>query len=113
MLQAIRNLECSDEFTRLNFKPVEFIEEFSNITERRIEYHMTRDGFTFLVMGFNGKEAARWKKNYIAAFNPIEQRLLPEQAQEHSCIVQTRLPLPAAPLQNWGHQRSPKPGFPQ
>jgi Rha family phage regulatory protein len=75
VLQSIRNLECSEEFNRLNFKPDEFIEKFPNSTERRIEYHMTRDGFTFLVMGFTGKEAARWKEKYIAAFNAMEQRL--------------------------------------
>lgn len=75
VLRAIRNLHCSAEFTRLNFAPVEFIEEFPNMSERRIEYHMTRDGFTFLVMGFTGKDAARCKEKYIAAFNAMEQRL--------------------------------------
>lgn len=47
MLQAIRNLECSNKFNGRNFAPVEFIEEFQNALERCIEYHMTRDGFTF------------------------------------------------------------------
>jgi len=30
---------------------------------------MTKDGFTFLVMGFTGKEAAMFKEMYIKAFN--------------------------------------------
>lgn len=79
VLRAIRNLECSSDFNERNFAPVEFIDEFPNITERRIEYHMTRDGFTFLVMGFTGKEAAIWKEKYIAAFNAMEQRLRASQ----------------------------------
>lgn len=95
MLQAKRNLECYNDFNERNFAPVVFIEEFPNTTEWRIEYHMTRDGFTFLVMGFNGKEAARRKEKYISAFNAMEQRLLPEHAQVHRCIVQTLLRHPS------------------
>ncbi|MGI9701007.1 Rha family transcriptional regulator [Pseudomonas aeruginosa] len=37
---------------------------------------MTRDGFTFLCMGFTGEEAARWKEAYINAFNKMEQALI-------------------------------------
>jgi hypothetical protein len=37
-------------------------------------YEMTRDGFTFLAMGFTGKEAARWKEAYIAAFNAMAEQ---------------------------------------
>ena len=33
---------------------------------------MNRDGFTFLVMGFTGKEAMEWKWQYIKAFNQME-----------------------------------------
>lgn len=39
------------------------------------EYLMTRDGFSFLVMGFNGKDADIWKIKYIEAFNQMEERL--------------------------------------
>ena len=35
-------------------------------------YIMNRDGFTFLVMGFTGKEAMEWKWQYIKAFNQME-----------------------------------------
>ena len=92
MLQAIRNLECSNDFTERNFAPSEYV----HVTGHKLPHMlMTRDGFTFLVMGFTGKEAARWKEKYIAAFNAMEQRLLPEHAQEHCCIVQTLLRLPS------------------
>ena len=39
------------------------------------EYLMTRDGFSFLVMGFNGAKADTWKLKYIEAFNKMEQQL--------------------------------------
>ncbi|MDK3020959.1 Rha family transcriptional regulator [Pseudodonghicola flavimaris] len=72
VLQAIRNLECSDEFNGLNFQPVEYMDAKG---EKRTEYGMTRDGFSFLVMGFTGREAAHWKEQYISAFNAMEQKL--------------------------------------
>lgn len=34
-------------------------------------YTMTRDGFTLLVMGYTGKEAMRFKLEYIEAFNAM------------------------------------------
>jgi len=38
-------------------------------------YHMTRDGFTLLAMGFNGKRALAFKLAYIDAFNRMEAEL--------------------------------------
>lgn len=43
--------------------------------EDRKEYLLTRDGFTFIVMGFTGAEADMWKLKYIEAFNKMEQAL--------------------------------------
>ena len=40
--------------------------------EYRKKYLMNRDGFTFLVMGFTGKEANQWKWDFIKAFNAME-----------------------------------------
>jgi len=40
---------------------------------------MTRDGFSFLCMGFTGAKAAIWKEAYIAAFNRMEAALLQEK----------------------------------
>ena len=39
------------------------------------EYLLTRDGFSLLVMGFNGSEALDWKLRYIEAFNKMEATL--------------------------------------
>jgi Rha family phage regulatory protein len=72
VLRAIENLECSEEFTRLNFG-VSYYKDSSG--KRNKEYYMTRDGFTFLVMGFTGKKAAQFKEAYIRRFNEMEQQL--------------------------------------
>lgn len=72
VLQSIDKLECSKEFNRLNFQPVTYKDEKG---EKRREVLMTRDGFTFLAMGFTGKKAAEWKEKYIAAFNSMEKQL--------------------------------------
>lgn len=72
VLQDIRNLDCSEEFTRLNFQP----SEYTDSTGRKLPmYTITRDGFTFLVMGYRGKKAAKFKEEYIKAFNRMEKEL--------------------------------------
>lgn len=38
-------------------------------------YYMNRDGFTLLAMGFTGKEALKFKLQYIEAFNSMESTL--------------------------------------
>lgn len=43
------------------------------------EYLLTRDGFTFIVMGFTGSKADIWKLKYIQAFNKMEQTIKQQQ----------------------------------
>ena len=72
VMQSIDNLDCSAEFRELNFQ---------RTTYKSVQGHdkpmslMTRDGFTFLCMGFTGDKAAKWKEAYIKAFNMMEDRL--------------------------------------
>jgi Rha family phage regulatory protein len=47
--------------------------------ERRPMYYLNRDGFSFVVMGFTGKQAAEWKWKYIQAFNQMERLLTEKQ----------------------------------
>ncbi|MGP5351537.1 Rha family transcriptional regulator [Pseudomonas helleri] len=72
VLRAIRKLECSAEFALRNF--AECSRPGSNNKPEPF-FRMTRDGFTFLCMGFTGKEAAKWKEAYINAFNQMEHTL--------------------------------------
>lgn len=46
------------------------------------EYLLTRDGFCFIVMGFNGKQADLWKLKYIDAFNHMEAYIRERQTTE-------------------------------
>lgn len=39
------------------------------------QYLLTRDGFSFIVMGFTGKKADEWKLKYIQAFNQMEEMI--------------------------------------
>ena len=48
--------------------------------KKQPEVLMTRDGFTFLAMGFTGKKAAQWKEQYIAAFNQMETYIKDQSA---------------------------------
>jgi len=72
VLARIRSLECSPEFALLNFK--EWSRPGSS-NKPEPYFHMTRDGFTFLCMGFTGKKASEWKEAYINAFNRMERML--------------------------------------
>ncbi|WP_057447082.1 Rha family transcriptional regulator [Pseudomonas syringae group genomosp. 3] len=72
VIKAIRNLECPNDFTLLNFE--ECSRPGANNKPEPF-YRITRDGFAFLCMGFTGKEAARWKVAYINAFNQMELAL--------------------------------------
>lgn len=73
VLRAIESLECSEEFNRLNFEPVDYLDAKG---EARRCYRITRDGFMFLAMGFTGAKAARWKEAFIIAFNALESTAL-------------------------------------
>ncbi len=73
--RAIRNLECSKQFTEHNFVQSEYIDTTGRANP---VHHITKDGFVFLVMGFTGKKAASHKESYIHEFNRI-QRLLSRQ----------------------------------
>ena len=44
--------------------------------ESRKEYLLTRDGFSFIVMGFTGEKADEWKIKYINAFNRMEEEII-------------------------------------
>lgn len=77
VLRAIETLECSPEFIELNFERYSY--RAANGKENP-EYLITRDGFSFLAMGFTGKDAATWKERYINAFNEMEAKLKEQQA---------------------------------
>jgi len=70
VLRDIENLDCSAEFTALNFERSKYKDPSGKWNK---EYLMTKDGFTFLVMGYRGKKAAQFKESYIRRFNEMDQ----------------------------------------
>lgn len=71
VLADIKSLSCSAEFSLLNFKE-------SNYESRGKMYPMyliTKDGFSFLAMGYTGEKAAQFKEKFIAEFNKREALL--------------------------------------
>ena len=78
ILRAIKKLDCSPDFTERNFT----LSEYEDITGRKLPmYQMTKDGFIFLVMGFTGSKAAKFKEDYINAFNEMHDYINIEQKQ--------------------------------
>ena len=72
VVRDIRNLLESDDFTRLNFEA----SSYTDSTGRSLPmFTLTRDGFMLLAMGYNGADAMRLKKAYIAEFNRMESSL--------------------------------------
>lgn len=72
VLRSIRNLDCSDTFRLRNFAESSYKNEQG---KKQPCFDMTRDGLTFLVMGYQGKKAAQFKEAYIKRFNEMEKTL--------------------------------------
>jgi len=83
VMQAIQNLLPQlDREHALNFQVMSIPVEIGNgATRDTPAYRMTRDGFTLLAMGFNGKRALAFKLAYIDAFNRMEAELQGKAAE--------------------------------
>ena len=74
VLEAIRELMKAENSAVIKM----FYEDIYKVDGNRKSYpmfYMNRDGFSLLVMGFTGKEALKWKLEYIQAFNEMENEL--------------------------------------
>lgn len=72
VLRDIRDMECSDTFRESNFG----LSSYKSSQGKTLPmYEVTRDGFTILAMGYTGKEAMKFKEDYINAFNTMENEL--------------------------------------
>lgn len=90
VLKSIRALECSELFRAGNFTLSCYTRKNGNITKSYPMYYLTRDGFTFLAMGFTGKIAARFKEAYINAFNEMERKLAGDTVREDEVVKTIR-----------------------
>lgn len=73
VMEAIRKVQCSEAFSRSNFRQSEYTDDRG---KKQPMVEMSRDGFSFLAMGFNGKRAAQFKEQFLDAFNKMERALL-------------------------------------
>ena len=91
VLRDIRNLECSSNFQESNFGLSFYHSKLLNGGyKKQPMYYITRDGFTFLAMGFTGKIAAKFKEAYINAFNEMENKLRGITVKEEEIITYLR-----------------------
>lgn len=72
VVRDIENLSCSQNFNRLNFERITYRDARNR---EQTAYEMTKDGFSFLVMGYTGAKAGEFKEKFIAEFNKREMML--------------------------------------
>lgn len=84
VLKDIRELDCSSGFRLLNFKESYYM----NLQNKKQPmYHITKDGFTLLVMGYTGEKAMRFKEAYIKQFNAMEKTLIGKMKEREKGIA--------------------------
>lgn len=69
----IENLSCSMQFRVANFGETPYVHPQNGQTYKM--YTMTKDGFSFLVMGYTGEKAGEFKERFINEFNKREAML--------------------------------------
>ncbi len=112
VLRDIRNAEVPDSFRVLNFEESSYLNQQS---KKQPMYHVTKDGFIFLVMGFTGREAAQIKVAYITAFNQMEAQLrqmsspVTTNSSEYLSLLEKHVALQEKMLQAYESQLQPKP----
>jgi hypothetical protein len=89
----IENLSCSETFRLANFGDTPYTHPQNGQTYRM--YEMTKDGFSFLVMGYTGEKAGKFKETFINEFNKRENLLKSEDyiLMRSQQILQKRIEL--------------------
>ena len=80
VLQNIDNLIAENSAVKKMFQQSSY--QADNGQQYR-KFYMNRDGFSLLVMGFNGKKALEWKLKYIESFKKMETMLMERNTQLH------------------------------
>jgi Rha family phage regulatory protein len=73
VVRDIKSLDCSPEFTALNFE----VSKYKAEGQKRSYpcYNMTKDGFIILVFGWKDKKSMDFKEKYINAFNAMANHI--------------------------------------
>lgn len=72
VVRDIESLSCSASFNAANFGVITYIDSRNR---EQTAYEMTKDGFSFLVMGYTGAKAGEFKERFINEFNRREDLL--------------------------------------
>lgn len=72
VLRDIESMACSEEFNRRNFALISYPDKYGRSQPM---YEITKDGFSFLAMGYTGEKAAKFKEDFINEFNKREALL--------------------------------------
>ncbi len=73
VLRDIERLSCSEDFRVRNFAHTPYTHPQNGQVYHY--YEMTKDGFSFLVMGYTGAKAGEFKERFINEFNKREALL--------------------------------------
>lgn len=73
VLRDIEKLSCSEDFRVRNFAHTPYTHPQNGQIYHY--YEMTKDGFSFLVMGYTGAKAGEFKEKFISEFNRREMML--------------------------------------
>lgn len=73
VLRDIEKLSCSEDFRVRNFAHTPYTHPQNGQVYHY--YEMTKDGFSFLVMGYTGAKAGEFKEKFINEFNKREMML--------------------------------------
>ena len=88
VMRAIKNLAAQNCTVEKMFVESTYVDSRGH---EQPMYYMNRDGFTLLAMGFTGKDAMKFKLEYIEAFNKMEQMIkaqaLPQTPEEKLALT--------------------------
>lgn len=104
VIRDIENLSCSESFRVANFGDTPYVNPQNGQTYRM--YEMTKDGFSFLVMGYTGEKAGQFKEKFINEFNKREALLKSDDyilLRSHE-ILNNRVKMIEAKLENVNKQ---------
>lgn len=76
VIRSIKNLTAQNCAVKKMFVESTYV---NNRGQEQPMYYMNRDGFTLLAMGFTGKDAMKFKLQYIDAFNKMDQYIKEQQ----------------------------------
>jgi Rha family phage regulatory protein len=78
VIRGIESIAEEIDFTERKIALSEYVDKSGKANKF---YKLDRDMFSELVMGFTGKEAKQWKRDYIKAYNTLEKRVIEAQQQ--------------------------------